>query len=815
MESILKDLRYAVRTLRRSPGFTLAALVTLALGIGANTAVFSVVNGVVLRPLPYPEPERVVYIGWDYGSGASKSETAYKFEYIREHGRVFEGVSTERAWATALGEAAVPDEVTGLRVSEDFFRVVGVQPVLGRAFLPEEDVPGGRRVVVLGDELWRTRFDADPGVLGRPVRLGGEPYTVVGVMPPGFHVPEQPGAADFFVPFQLDPDPRDGGMNYVIRARIRPGVTPEQVRADLLAVSRQFKAEHPELVRENETGPGARLWEYGDIYVGGLERTLWVLLGAVGFVLLIACVNVANLLLARSTGRRREMAIRAAIGAGRGRIARQLLAESLLLALGSAIVGLLVGRWSVDALLAFAPAGLPRMDEIGLDGRVLSFTLAVGGVTGVAFGLTAAWHAFRTDLNGSLRDGGARQGSSRAGLRVRSAFVTAQAALAVVLLTGAGLLIASFFRLQSVDTGFDPDGVVAVAFRRTPAEYAAPGRIWTFERQLLERVRSIPGVEAAAATSALPFRGQFNFPMTVVGRPEATRPDVQWRSVSPDYFGTLRTPLLRGREFDARDAAQAPPVAIVNETFARKYFGDEDPIGQRIDIGTIGGREVIPGFDDPARTIVGVVADTRVLSLDGEVEEIMYTPRAQEPVVQGYFGLGGLLVRTRGAAAVAPAVLAAVRELDPRMPVPQLVPMREAIGASIAQERFNTVLLGAFAGLALVLTAIGIYGVVAYSVRQRTAEIGIRVALGADRRTVLGMVVRQGMTPVAIGLGLGLLSAVALTRLISSLLFGVSPTDPATIGAVAGVIAAVAFAATWLPARRAAGVDPVVALKTE
>ncbi len=819
MGTLIKDIRYAARTLGRTPGFTLAVVSTLALGIGANTAVFSVVNGVVLRPLPYPDPERVVYIGWDYGPYSSMRETAYKFAYIREHSQVFEGVSTEWPWTTELGAAEIPDEVSGLRATLDFFRVVGIQPVLGRSFLPEEDVPGGARVVVLSDELWRTRFDADPAILGRSVLLGGEPHTVVGVLPPEFRVPERQGTTDFIVPFQLAADPRDGGKNYDIRARIRRGVSQEQVRADLLAVSQQFRAAHPELVGADETGTGATLLAYGDLYVGGLEGTLWVLLGAVGLVLLIACVNVANLLLARSTARRREMAIRAAIGAGRGRIARQLLAESLLLTSTAAVVGLLVGTCGVDGLLALAPAGLPRMDEIGLDGRVLAFTFGVAAVTGTAFGLAAAWHAFQTDLNSSLRDGGVRQGTSRAGVRARSAFVAAQAALAVVLLTGAGLLIASFHRLRQVDLGFEPDGVLAVQFGGMPAGYVAERRAWEVQSRILERIRALPGVSAASVVSIAPFSGnQLNFPMTVVGNPEATRPDVQWRSVGPDYFRTLGTAVVRGREFSDADDARATPVAIVNETFVRKYFGGRDPIGQRIDLGTFGGQEVVPGFDDPERVIVGVVADTRVQALAADVDEIVYTPRAQDPadpMIAEFIGFGALMIRAQGPAQVTPAVLAAIRELDPRLPVPHFLPLRDAIGSSIAQERFNMVLLGAFAGLALVLTAIGIYGVVAYNVRQRVAEIGIRVALGADRARVLGMVLRQGMSPVALGLGIGLAAALALSRVAEGLLFEVSASDPGTFAAIALILSVVALGASYLPARRAARVDPMVALRSE
>src|SRR5690606_15419742 len=467
------------------------------------------------------------------------------------------------------------------------FRVVGIQPILGRGFLPEEDRPGGARVVVLSDELWRTRFGADPAILGRSVLLGGEPYTVVGVMPPGFRIPERQGMMDFIVPLQLAADPLDTGMNYPIRARLRRGVTWEQARADLAAVTGRFRAEHPELVRDNEVGPGAVLRRYSDVYVGGLGRTLWLLLGAVGLVLLIACVNVAIWLLARSTARRRARAIRAARGAGRGPMLRQRLAESLLLPAVAAALGLLVGTWSLDGLLALAPAGLPRMEDIVLDFRVLAFTFGAAAVTGTAFGLTGAWHALRTDLNTALRDGGARQGTSRAETRVRSAFVAVQAGLAVVLLSGAGLLIASFYRLQRVELGFDPDGVLVVEFGGMPAGYVEEGRAWEVQRQILERVRAIPGVTAASAVSVAPFSGnQLNVPMTVVGNPEATHSAVQWRSVGPDYFRTLGTAVVRGREFTATDDARAVPVAIVSEAFVRRYFAGQDPIGQRIDLGT-------------------------------------------------------------------------------------------------------------------------------------------------------------------------------------------------------------------------------------
>ena len=817
MDRLVNDVRYALRTLVKNPGFTLAAVLTLALGIGANTAVFSVVNGVLLRPLPYPEPERLVYLGWQYGGqGANQTVTAFKYAYVREHSRVFEGVSTERTWTTEIGEGQGQDEVRGVRATADFFRVNGIQPALGRAFLEEEVRPGAPHVVVLSDGVWRNRFDADRGVLGRTVRLGGVPHTVVGVLPPGVDFPETAGFADFVVPFVFEPDPRDKGQNYIVRARLRPGISLEQAEADLRAVSVQFREAHPDLMEEGEIG--FALLDYEDIFVRGLARTLWILLGAVGFVLLIACVNVANLMLARATGRAREIAVRAAIGAGRGRIVRQLLTESVVLAVIAAVLGLILAEWSLRGLLALAPAGLPRMDEIGLDWRVLGFTLALALATGIAFGLAAAFFAFRADAAAVLRDGARQTGSVRR-RRVRSAFAAAEAALAVVLLTGAGLLITSFFKLRGEDSGFEPDGVLAVRFGRVPPEYAATARVRLFEDAVLDRIRRIPGVVAAEAASELPLQGQYNFPMTVVGRPEATRGDVQWRSVGPDYFETLHIPLLRGRAFTASDAGAAPPVVIISETFARKYFPDTDPIGRRIDIGTFEGKEVIPGFDDPEREIVGVVGDVRALGLDRAPVETMYIPRAQAPDAFDMGLLSAIAVRVDPDAGspltLAPAVLDAIRDVEPGMPLPRFSTMAEVIGRSVAQERFNTVLLTAFAALALALTAIGIYGIVAYTARQRTGEIAIRVALGARRDDVLRLVLRQGMSPVVLGLCAGLAAAAALTRLMTGLLYGVTPTDPLTFATVPAALAAVAALATWIPARRAATVDPMKALRQE
>ncbi len=813
MESLLSDLRYAARTLRKNPGFAFAAVLTLALGIGANTAVFSVVSGVLLRPLPFPDPGRLAYIGWQFGNGGYNTAlTAYKYDYFRRNAHVFEAVATYRGWGTELGEGELPEEVRGLRVTEGFFRVAGIEPTIGRAFLPREDRPGGGNVVVLGHGLWRSHFGSSRNVIGRTIRLGREPYTVIGVMPADFQFPPNPESTQFLVPYQLEPDPRDGGQNYMAWARLRPGLAQAQVATDLQSVSRQFGEEHPELMEGREVG--ARLASFTDIYVGDTAKTLWVLLGAVAFVLLIACVNVANLLLARSAGRRREMAIRTAIGAGRARITRQLLTESLLLATVAAVIGVVLGQWSLGSLLALAPSSLPRADEIGLDARVLAFTAAVAVAAGVVFGLAAATHATRSDIGGALRERAGRTEAGGARGRVRSLFAASEAALAMVLLSGAGLLVASFFRLRSVDPGLDPRNVVAVEFRRTPEDLASAQDVWRFERQVLDRVGALPGVESAATTSMLPLSGsQYNFPMTVVGDPEATRGDVQWRAISPAYFEAMGIDLIEGRPFTAVDRASSVPVAIVDETFARKYFKGQNPIGRRIDIGRYKGEEVIPDFDDPEREIVGVVADVHALGLGRDVTETMYVPSAQAPDEVG--SLGALVVRGRSSPGLTSAVLREIRAAEPQMPLPDVRPMSDVIGASMAQERFNTVLLGTFAGLALLLTMIGIYGVVSYSVRQRTGEIGIRVALGADRGRVVGMVIRQGMAPVAVGLAGGLAGALALTRLMGGLLYGVSPTDPLTLAIVAAVLSAVALLATYLPARRAARADPVIALRGE
>ncbi|HEU4630709.1 MAG TPA: ABC transporter permease [Gemmatimonadaceae bacterium] len=815
LEDSWRDLRLAARSLRRSPGFTVVAVLALALGIGANTAVFSVVNGVLLAPLPYPDPERLVYLGWDWGNGDRiDALTPLQFEFWREQSRVLEGAATYKPFRADLSATADRDEIDGLRVSADFFRVLGVRPALGRAFAPEETAPGGRKVAVLSDAFWRRRFGADSAVVGRTLRLDADVVTIVGVMPPHFRVVGADESDELLVPLQRAIDPGDEGHNDDVLARLRPGVTPEQLAADLARVMQAFRTTYPDLVEAAERGIYTSsprdhlLWGMQE-----LQRTLWILLGATLFVLLIACVDVANLLLARATGRQREIATRVALGAGRGRIVRQLLTESLLLGLVAGASGLLIGVWSLHALLAATPWSIPRADEIGLDGRVLAFTLLISLVTAMIFGLTSAVSATRPDLAGALREGG-RSGESSGRRRTRNVFVVAETAVSLVLLTGAGLLIASFGALRRIDPGFDATNVLTVGFERAPDGYDRAAQAWRFERQALARLRALPGVTAAAGTSIAPLQGQWNIPMTVEGRPEATRGAVQTRAISPGYFRTMAIPLVRGRAFTDADAAGASPVIVISQALADHFWPDGDALGQRILVGVFEGKND-PEHPAVARQVVGIVSDTRDLALDRAPWPTVYLPQAQMP--DGWTGLPSFVLRTRGPAtpALRAAVTRALRDVDPRLEEPEIRPMRELLASSIAEQRFTMQLMALLAGLALSLTAIGIYGVVAYSVGRRQQEIGVRMALGAQRGDVLRLVVRQGMHPVLLGLGLGLVAAAALTRYLASMLYGVGARDPLTFGGVALVLAAVAALASYLPARRATRVAPIVTLRAE
>ena len=811
LEDLVQDVQYGARSLRKHPGHAAATILTVALGIAANTAIFSVFNGVLLRPLPYPEPERVVHLGWQWGRGGGRSGSLspYQFEFIRENARVFAGVATFRTFETELGDPASFATVLGLRVSHDFFQTTGISPVLGRTFDERESAPGGSAVVILGDALWQREFGGSADAIGKSILIGGTSHTVVGVMPPGFRVAGLPAHTDAIVPLRLQADPGDEGLNYTVMTRLLPDVTFAEATADLSVVSASFRAANPQLGAAREGGH-VRLMDYQDIFVGQyLRTTLWVLLGAVGFVLLIACANAANLLLARAIGREREMALRAAIGAGRGRIVRQLLAENLLLCMIAGVIGLAIGRAALDLILVLVPREIPRLEEIGLDIRVLAFTFGIATLTGIVFGLTGALPASRPDLLHALRTGGRTSTSTRK--RARDFLIVGETALAVVLLTGAGLLITSFARLSAVDPGFDAENLLAVRFSRMPRTYSEKESRVELTQQLLERVRAIPGVERAALLSSFPLERGYNMAVTVDGRDDEAV-SVEWRSVTPDVFETLRIPLVRGRAFSDADRAGAARVTIINEAFANRFWPGESPIGKQIAIGRYNGRWTNP--DAAALSeVIGVISDIREVDLRRSAIRTAYVPDAQAPV--GMMSAPKLVVRTSQQVPLHAAITEAVHAIDPLIPPPDVETISDIVGRSIAQDRFRMVLLSAFAASALLLTAIGIYGLIAYSVRQQVREIGIRMVLGAQAGRVLISIVGRGLILVGAGIVIGIVSALGLTRLLSSVLFGVSATNAMTFLQVVAVLGVTALLAAYLPARRATRVAPTVTLTSE
>ncbi len=827
-EELGQDLRFAARTLARNPVFTVVAVATLVLGIGANSAIFSVVNGVLLRPLPFPEPERVVHLGWDWGAGSAQGYlSAYKVEYFRERAESFTGLATYRGQKVGLGRGAEEVVVEGIRASSDFLEVVGYPLVLGRWFTEAEDRPGGLRVVVLGHGLWQSRYGGDPGVIGADIGLGGEPRTVIGVLSPDYRFPQLAGYRDFVVPFQLDADPLDEGRNYPAIARLAPGVDRDRAAAELATLSSRFLTDNPELVEASREGRMG-LTSYQEIYVGSLGGVLWIMLAAVGLVLLIACANVANLFLARTTERQRELAVRAALGASRGRLVRLLLTESLALSLVAGVLALGLAAWATRALVAAVPYELPRSGEIGLDPGVVLYTFGAAVLTAAVFGLAAALPTARRGLAG-LRE---RTRGTDSGRRLRSALVTAEAAVSVVLLVGAGLLISTLLELRSVDPGFGTDGLVTATVPRWPERYDPAEAQAAFEGRLLDRLRrgvasglpvrgaaeASPGTRAAAGpiaglalASSMPLQRGWNLPMQLADRPEVWAGDVEWRAVSPGYFDVVGTPVLRGRGFTEGDDTGSRRVVIVNEAFVRQFLPDTDPLGQGIDIGRYDGRWIGPEFEGESAEIVGVVADMRELSLRQEPKRTLWVPRRQaamqtRPVI---------LLRTDRPGPAVDRLRRDLAALDPSLPPPTLRTMEDVLGESLARERFNAVLMTLFAGLAVLLTAVGIFGVVSYGVRRRTKEIGIRIAMGAREAEVTRMVTRQGVLPVLLGIGVGAVGALLLTRFLQSMIWGVSATDPATFVGVALFLTAVALAASWLPARRAARGDPVRALAAE
>jgi len=803
MGNLLSDLRYSFRTLFKHPGHTIAAVIALALGVGGNTAIFSVVNA-VLRPLPFREPERLVWMraaslrtGEQIGSICVPDFLDY-----RQQNRTFEHFSALNTLSYTLSGDSDAERVKVAAVSADFFETFGIAPRLGRSFLPEEEKEGRNSVVVLSHGLWQRRFGSDPNVVGRSLVLNARSFTVVGIMPPEFKFPRE---VELWTPLPLDAKQMAVRRFHFLSGvgRLRPGVTLEQGQADITSLAHQLERQYP----DSNTDYGVGLMPLSTYIVGDIRSTLWVLMGAVAFVLLIACVNVASLMLARMTTRAREISIRVALGAGRWQIVRQLLTESVLLALIGGAVGLLLAVVGVKMLVALSPENIPQLKGVAIDGRVLGFTLLVSTLAGVLSGLAPALSALRTDLNESLKDGGRSPGGAPSHRRLHGALVVTEIALSFVLLIGAGLLIKSFLRLSNVEMGFKSERVLTMQLALSRAKYPEPQQRAALLRQLIERVEALPGVQAAGTGSGIPLSGQEqDTSFTIEGKPPAALgsgdDNANYRSVTHGFFRALGIPLIKGRLFSASDRLEAPNVVLISESFARRFFPGEDPLGKRLQIGL---GEAWTG------EIVGVVGNVRYSSLALEPYREIYTSVEQTPD-----SITNLVVRaTTDPANLTVAVKDVVRSLDKDVPVYNVKTLDQRVSESAFQQRFRTLLLGIFAGIALLLAAVGIYGVVAYSVTQRTHEIGIRMSLGAQQGTIKKMIVRRGMVLAMIGVAIGLVAAVPLTRVTSSFLFNVSATDPATFVGISALIAGVTFLASYIPARRAAKVDPLVALRYE
>jgi predicted permease len=825
---MLNDLRFALRMLRKSPGFAGVAILALAVGIGANTAIFSVVNAVLLRSLPYREPDRLVMLFEalpKFGAPVIPF-SAPDLEEFEHQNQTFEAIAPYQNKRYELSGVDQPERLMGARVSPALFPVLGVQPILGRAFTAEDDRQD-RKVLVLSYGLWQRRFGSDPTVVGRNIAIDRQPYQAIGVMPRGFEFPHRGSRfndepADLWVPIAFTPDERQTwGMMYNsnVVARLKPGISLERARVTVEAMAKRVLEKYPPVLRNNPLADlTARVEPLHDEIVGSARRALLVLLGAVGLVMLIACADIANLLLTRVAARNREMGIRLAMGASRRRLIGQALVESLLLAFAGGTLGLLLAWWGVDLLVALKPGAIPLVDRIGIDTRVLLFTLLVSIATALIFGLAPALEASASDVSGVLKEGGRGAGTGRKRHRMLGVLVAAQFAMALVLLVGAGLLVRSFVRLITDDPGFRPERLLSMSVSLPAKSYAKADQVRLFYQQFLERLEALPGVRAAGATSGLPLMVQDRRMFTGEGQSSTSGgapPNVAAVWVLGNYLEALGVPLKQGRFFTARDRNRSEPVVIISETMARRFWPGQNPIGQRIKWG-------IPESYSPWTTIIGVVADVKQGPLNTEAVPQTYEPYLQlgdgsvEENVGGIYRSLNLVVRAQGdPALLVSAIRRDVRGLDPSLPLANVRTMEEHMLNSVSTQRFNMYLLAAFAGVALFLAAIGIYGVLAYSVAQRTHEIGVRLALGAHGTDVVWMVVLHGMRLAGAGILTGLGASLAVTRVMASLLYQTSAYDPWTFTVVASLLAAVAFVACYVPARRATRVDPMVALRYE
>ncbi len=813
MGTLWQDLCYGIRTLLKNPGFTIVAALSLAIGIGANSAIFSVTDALLLRPLPYPDSDRLVIL-WQRSPGLNVAQDWFspgQYLDVKADNRVFEQAAAAIGASFNLTGQGGPEHIDGLRVSSSLFPLLSAKALLGRVVLPEEDQPGKPAVVILSHGFWQRRFGGDEGVIGQKLILSGNNYEIVGVMPPGFSLTRESlltvnaiERADVLLPLPMAESARTnrGNEDFNILAKLKPGIALAEAQADMDLLAGRMKQQYPENYPPHG-GLTISVVPWLKQVVGEIDRALYALAIAVGCVLLIACANVANLLLARAAVRQREIAVRAAVGASRSRLVRQLLTESLLLSLAGGLLGLLIAFWSVEALRAFGPQNIPRLNEIGVDGRVLAFTLFISLLTAIVFGLAPALRASRVDLNETLKEGG-RGASDRGHHLTRKLLVVSEVALSLVLLIGAGLLIRSYQRIVNAHPGFDSRNVHAMRLSLPAAKYATPESIVAFFRLVGERLKQLPGIESVSTSYSLPMSAvAFAWePITIEGYAPPTSQDTiisTVRIVSPSYFATMRIPLAQGRYFTEQDIKGAQETAIVNEAMTQRFWPNEYPIGKRLQRGKTG----------PWRTVVGVISDAREYSAEKEPPIAVYYPSEQVIARNMY-----LVIRaTADPTPMTATIIREIQAVDPEMPVFDVGSMEQRLRGSLARQRLSMFLLGVFAVIASALAAIGIYGVMAYSVNQRTHEIGIRLALGAQPRAILHLVLRQALILAALGIAIGLTVAFALTRFLSSLLFGVSATDLFTFVATPALLGTVALLAGYLPARRAAKVDPMISLR--
>ncbi|HEX4230237.1 MAG TPA: ABC transporter permease [Bryobacteraceae bacterium] len=823
METLLVDVRQSLRMMRANPAFAAIAVAALALGIGANTAIFSVIDKVLLEPLPYPQPDRLMKIGRKYPQGVGYSNSIPKYMAWRRN-NVFSAMTIYDFAGPGMNITSGdrPEQIKGIHVSRDYFKVFGIGPVIGRTFTGSEDSPNGPKAVLISDKIWRSHFGADPNILQRTISLNGDTYPIIGVLPAKF-APDPP--ADVWLPLQADPNSINQGHYLSVAARLKPGVTIEQARAEMKLRGEDFRRLYPNWM---DKGESVAVTPMREAMVGNVKTALFVLLGAVAFVLLIACANVANLLLARAAARQKEFAIRAAMGAGRWRVVQQLLTESAILAGIGGVLGFVLGAWGVRTLLLLVPGNIPRLTDPGqtqsvlsiLDWRMAAFTIGISLLTGIVFGMFPALQISNPDVAGTLKESSGRSATGRKQNRVRKLLVAGEMALAVVLLASAALMIRTLVGLSTVNAGIDPHHVLTLQTSLAGGNYSTTQKVDTFAVQVIRRIESLPGVQAAAVTIVLPTDSEIDIPFNIAGKPpkggQTYNGDEQWRFVSPHYFAVFRIPLLRGRLLNERDVNNSAKVVLINQTMAKKYWPKEDPIGQVI---TIGGG-LGPQFKDNPRQIVGIVGDVRETGLADPNVGVMYVPQSQVPdgltqLANSVLPLSWCVRSNIDPNSLRPAIQREFQAVDGQMPIAKVRTMEQVMADDVSRQNFNMLLLSIFAGIALVLAAIGIYGLMSYSVEQQTKELGVRMALGASKSDVLKLIIKQGMTPACLGVLVGLGIAYGLTRLLASLLYGVKATDPLTFGLVAVALTAVALFASYVPARRAVRLNPLAALRQD